>query len=584
MSLPKATTSNAIFRTDILGTNAKISSSIVVPVKKIMGGVKNPVPTTYTPVLPTGAMAVNQLDARLYYSDGVVWEQVISTPAPFAKNPPIGSYLVGDGESLTQGPYVGNDSSINLGLNSLSNGGLTTTDCIAMGNLALSEDTTGINNIGIGTQAGNDITTGSDNIIIGVNSTAGSNTASNRIVIGNATEGVVDSSLTIGGITSIYAKGLQAIKTGTILYYNPANGLISYEEGTGVVAEVFTGTPLSGVGSFADPVTIANGTAHGQYLGYNSTSSKWVLSPSTELTPSATNLALGSNAMNGTTTGLDNLAIGTNTLDILTSGSRNLSLGNDSLGSMKSGDDNVAIGHEALLQATGNENTCVGSEVGADVTTGSQNVLIGTRVKAGSATATNRVVIGYQAEGKADNALTVSTAGFYMPSLSSATSSNLVYFNSVTGQITQSSFSVGTQVYAYVLASGTVSGSVPAGSAVVPLNTATSGNLNGLSTALGVNSIIFQPGRYHIRVDISTGAIGNFRVITNSLSGDPILLFGNSSSAGHCMLSGFAAISVATELQFLMTFQNPVTDTAWGFAVSDGDDEVYNVVTISKLL
>ncbi len=84
---------------------------------------------------------------------------------------------------------------------------------------------------------------------------------------------------------------------------------------------------------------------------------------------------------------------------------------------------------------SGANNTFYGIGAGSDVTTGTSNTVIGQGSQAGSATATGRFVLG--GTGLYNNSTHINTVGIDAPNLESATSAKMLYFDPVTGKITQ---------------------------------------------------------------------------------------------------------------------------------------------------
>ena len=67
-----------------------------------------------------------------------------------------------------------------------------------------------------------------------------------------------------------------------------------------------------------------------------------------------TNIAFGTNALVGNTTGANNVAVGYQAMDANTIGDKNIAVGSAALGANTTGAENVAVGHNALdAQTTG---------------------------------------------------------------------------------------------------------------------------------------------------------------------------------------------------------------------------------------
>ncbi len=89
------------------------------------------------------------------------------------------------------------------------------------------------------------------------------------------------------------------------------------------------------------------------------------------------NVAIGQNALGANTDGNYNLSIGHASLDAIITGSYNVGIGGEALGKSTTAGFNTAIGHQALSEnITGEKNTVVGMNAGY-FTVGSGNVMLG---------------------------------------------------------------------------------------------------------------------------------------------------------------------------------------------------------------
>jgi trimeric autotransporter adhesin len=135
------------------------------------------------------------------------------------------------------------------------------------------------------------------------------------------------------------------------------------------------------------------------------------------------------NALFANTTGASNVAIGSLALDANTTASSSVAIGNGALGANTVGSYSVAIGFSALAaqnpaSAGASFNTAVGTEAGTAVTTGTTNASFGARAGATSTTGFgntclgndadvdsaagyNRIAIGNQVTNTANNRMTV---------------------------------------------------------------------------------------------------------------------------------------------------------------------------------
>ena len=125
------------------------------------------------------------------------------------------------------------------------------------------------------------------------------------------------------------------------------------------------------------------------------------------------NVAIGPNALCSSSTGVNNVfigncagkvtpgsgsvGIGTAALLSSVSGGRNVALGESTACSLLTGECVTAIGWNALSLTTGGCNTALGYSAGSNITTGAQNVVIGPGAAAASATGSCQLAIGFSA-------------------------------------------------------------------------------------------------------------------------------------------------------------------------------------------
>lgn len=150
------------------------------------------------------------------------------------------------------------------------------------------------------------------------------------------------------------------------------------------------------------------------------------------------NLFLGVNAGNGTTSGTENIMVGEDVGQSLTSGIRNSSLGTGSGFNLTAGNQNVIVGYEAGRDiTTGNLNTIVGYRSGLNYTGGeSSNILIG---NLGTASESNvcRIGIDGGGAGQVDDTY---IAGIYQRT---NTTTSEVTFTDTDGKMTTSTGTTG---------------------------------------------------------------------------------------------------------------------------------------------
>jgi hypothetical protein len=106
------------------------------------------------------------------------------------------------------------------------------------------------------------------------------------------------------------------------------------------------------------------------------------------------NVAVGPNALDSVTTGINNTALGTGALTDDTTGAYNVAVGNSALGNNTTGFQNMAIGAEALLNnISGNFNMGIGFRA-LFMNTGSRNSGVGAAALRNNTTASDNTAIG----------------------------------------------------------------------------------------------------------------------------------------------------------------------------------------------
>lgn len=110
------------------------------------------------------------------------------------------------------------------------------------------------------------------------------------------------------------------------------------------------------------------------------------------------NTALGSQALRSNTTGSANTAVGANALDANTTGVSNTAVGNAALAKNTTGNYNTGVGWQSLTaNTTGNNNTAVGYRSLSSNTTGSENTAVGSNALAGNLSGSTNIAIGESA-------------------------------------------------------------------------------------------------------------------------------------------------------------------------------------------
>jgi hypothetical protein len=227
-----------------------------------------------------------------------------------------------------------NGSTLTVNSISVGRGGGGVSSNTAVGNAALSSNTTGSSNTAVGQSA------------LTVNTTASNNTAVGAYSLYTNTTGLANT-----------AVGYYALGENTTGQLNVAVGGIALNSNT----------------------TGGNNTA----AGYGAMELS---------TTGSSNAAFGYEALRSNTNGSSNTAIGTNALRAATA-SFNTAVGNNALTANTTGTSNIAVGSSALLNnTTGANNTVVGSS-GGGITTGSGNTIVGPNVNGLAAALTNNIIL-----------------------------------------------------------------------------------------------------------------------------------------------------------------------------------------------
>jgi hypothetical protein len=234
--------------------------------------------------------------------------------------------------------------------------------CDGNKNTALGDDTLSHNTSTFNTAIGN--------AALSNNTTGGSNTATGHQALSGNTAG--------GGNT---ANGASALALNTTGNYNTANGVSALALNT-----IGSANTASGNDALFSNTTGNNNAANGfGTLLENTTGSFNAANGFNALFSNTTgnnNTASGCQAMNGDpangSTGANNTATGYQALFSYTTGGDNTAAGYQALSSNTIGNNNTATGFSALVNnTTGNNNIAVGSTAGENLTTGSNNIDVG---------------------------------------------------------------------------------------------------------------------------------------------------------------------------------------------------------------
>lgn len=280
----------------------------------------------------------------------------------------------------TVNTYSGN---IAIGDSALHNNGLAITSFgqaefnIAIGSLALKNNTVGYFNTAIGSSALELNTTGNFNSAIGptalqFNVSGISNTALGPYALRTNTQGSYNTAIGQGTLQMNKAGSLNTAIGFSALRKNDTSSNIA--TGAYALYNNTKGTPNIAIGNYAL---------------YTNTSQNG-------------NIAIGDSALHnnglgaiGVLQGMNNIAIGLKSLKANTSGYRNTSLGNGTLLANTTGNENIAIGFDALNKNTiGQFNTAVGTEALYLNTSGSRNTAVGYLSLQGNETGAGNTAVG----------------------------------------------------------------------------------------------------------------------------------------------------------------------------------------------
>jgi len=277
----------------------------------------------------------------------------------------------------------------------------------AVGSGSLRLNTTGGGNTSFGTTALEANTTGNSNVAIGNNALFENKGNSRSTAIGTAAMLNADSRIT-GRETFNTAVGYEALRGSTTPadntgQYNTAVGDQALYSNTSGYENVAIGyqalySNTTGYYNTANGVSALNSNT----TGYSNTAHGFYTLKSN--TTGKNNVAIGERALRDNVNGSNNTACGYQALLLNTTGSANVAIGLAALYYNTTGIYNTASGEGALIRnTTGNSNTGMGWQALSNNSTGSYNVAVGVCALGENTTPTNVVsntAIGYYAGGK----------------------------------------------------------------------------------------------------------------------------------------------------------------------------------------
>jgi hypothetical protein len=172
----------------------------------------------------------------------------------------------------------------------------------------------------------------------------------------------------------------------------------------GVSNSIFIGTASGKLyvgGGGGQNTALGSDALNGLTSGARNTAIGWFALGSASLAAGSDNTAVGNLALaNNQAAGLVNTAVGSVALTANTTGTRNTAVGFAALNANISGSFNTAVGQECLAnQTTGSQNTAVGRNSIMNIVTGTNNAALGNDINVPSAGSSFNVFIGSAAGG-----------------------------------------------------------------------------------------------------------------------------------------------------------------------------------------
>ena len=242
----------------------------------------------------------------------------------------------------------------------------------AVGNFALSSNTTGNSNVAIGAFALQANTTGLSNTAVGIQALQHASTANSNSAFG------------AGALSSNTTGAANAAFGANALFFNTTGQLNSAFGDSALEANNTGGSNAAFGYSALSSNTIGNGnSAFGLQALYANTAGN-------------NNAAFGSSALQNNTSD-NNSAFGYSALYSNTTGFQNSAFGANALGSNMTGQDNAAFGYNALYHNTSPGNSAFGSQALVSNTTGFSNTASGDGALESNTTGNNNSAFGVDA-------------------------------------------------------------------------------------------------------------------------------------------------------------------------------------------
>ncbi len=279
--------------------------------------------------------------------------------------------------------------------------------------------------VAVGMNALSNLTSGANNLAIGFEALDACNTGASNIAVGSGALGALTDAV------ANVAMGLGALGTNVSGNYNTAFGHQALQTFN---ADVDANNVAVGINALQASNTGTNNTVVGAFSGDAVTSQSNLVLIGSDAGGAINNnaadgtVAIGRSALASLTSGTKSTAVGFEALKANTIGHENTAFGYNALMTNVDGDSNTAIGGDSLKiyePADGvGQNTALGFQSGDALVTGSANTLIGFRADTDDNAGVNQTVIGSTAQGQADNSVTLGNAdvtAVYMAQDSGAT-------------------------------------------------------------------------------------------------------------------------------------------------------------------
>jgi hypothetical protein len=281
-----------------------------------------------------------------------------------------------------------------IGHCSLSVASVCSSNNVAIGGNAGTTLSNGCNNVLLGACVQPLITNGSCQLSIGFSGTDNWLTGTSTKAI-KPGAGIIDCANSCGTDGQVLmSNGANAICWGGVPGATPATPTVAgillgcttatqSAVGCNALVALTTGLNNSAVGFEALKCnqTGANNTAFGHSAGSQITGSS--------------NTLIGSLAGKQISSGGANTGLGRNALCSATTAASNTALGTDAMLSVSGGQSNTGVGTNVMGSATGSGNVAIGAFAGCNLTTGSRNVIIGCAVTVDSPTGNCQLAIGF---------------------------------------------------------------------------------------------------------------------------------------------------------------------------------------------